>query len=98
MLILTFLIQVKFRNEDKLHCHEAIVGRCPIALTAPLQGSSSNTGTELFLLTALCITLALLAYTNRRPIEKQMRPLVDALSRKVHYTNIGKQEEQEMNV
>lgn len=89
---------MKVRNEDKLHCHEAVGGRCPVGLTAPLQVSSSHTGTELFLLTALCISLALLAYTNRRPIEKQMRPLADALSRKVHYTNIGKQEEQEMNV
>jgi len=87
--------KVTIRNRDKLHCHEDL--RCPVQLTGSLA-PSAHSGLELCLFLALCASLALLAYTNWRPIEKQMKPLLTALSRKVHYTNLGKQEEQEMNV
>uniref|UniRef100_A0A1B6LFC2 LRRCT domain-containing protein n=1 Tax=Graphocephala atropunctata TaxID=36148 RepID=A0A1B6LFC2_9HEMI len=93
--------KVTIRNKDRLHCRERPVSaaQCPVMLTAPVtEAPSPHTGTELFLLVALCLTLALLAYTNWRPIEKQMKPLANALSRKVHYTNLGKQEDQEINV
>ncbi|XP_054271638.1 toll-like receptor 3 [Macrosteles quadrilineatus] len=92
--------KVVVRNKNILHCHELHPSDgCPALLASQVPAApSSHTGTELFLLVALCATLGLLAYTNWHPIEKQMRPLVDALSHKVHYTNIGRHEEQEMNV
>lgn len=79
-----------------LHCRES---PCPAVLAATLPPpSSDHSSTELLLFIALCMSLAALAYTNRRPIEKQMKPFADAISRKVHYTNLSKQEDQEMNV
>lgn len=67
-------------------------------MAGPALSHSSHTATEVFLLIALCCSLILLAYTNRKPIEKHMRPLVDTVTQKVQYTNIGKHEDQEMNV
>uniref|UniRef100_A0A1B6EMD3 LRRCT domain-containing protein n=1 Tax=Cuerna arida TaxID=1464854 RepID=A0A1B6EMD3_9HEMI len=89
--------KVTVRNKERLHCRARTVSapQCPLLLAAP---APTHTGTELFLFIALCFTLALLAYTNWKPIEAQMKPLTNALSRKVHYTNLGKQEDQEINV
>ncbi|KAG8320120.1 hypothetical protein J6590_076322 [Homalodisca vitripennis] len=91
--------KVTVRNKERLHCRARTVSapQCPLLLAAPAP-APTHTGTELFLFIALCFTLALLAYTNWKPIEAQMKPLTDALSRKVHYTNLGKQEDQEINV
>lgn len=59
---------------------------------------NSDSGLVIFLIVSLFISLALLVYTNRVPIQRNTRIFFEAVTKKVHYTNIGKQEEQEMDV
>lgn len=58
----------------------------------------SHSGLIAFLTVSLFISLSLLVYTNRVPIQRNTRIFFEAVTKKVHYTNIGKQEEQEMDV
>lgn len=62
------------------------------------ENKDSHSGLIIFLTVSLIISLSLLVYTNRIPIQRNIRIVFEAVTKKVHYTNIGKQEEQEMDV
>lgn len=100
---------VEVKRKDKLKCkHEAkggeeplllngpVHGCHPLALQSPMPTSSNSTVTILSLL--LVATVALLLYTNKEPIKNKLLPIFLSLSRKVHYTTIGKNEAHEMEV
>lgn len=92
------------RHKNELHCpvHADKPTVCASHLTmiaaVPIE-QPSNSGLVLFLTLALCITLGLLIYTNKEPIKLHTYYVLQAVTKKVRYTNIGgKQEEQEMDV
>ncbi|XP_014247094.1 phospholipase A2 inhibitor [Cimex lectularius] len=102
--------QAEVRNKERLRCKPSCpkefektvllsehrkLSICPHLLKAE-EGYSSST---VFLLSlALVLCLSLLIYTNRTPLKATLFPIIQNLSRKVHYTNIGKPEAQEMDV
>ncbi|XP_067000580.2 trophoblast glycoprotein isoform X2 [Anabrus simplex] len=105
---------VKVRNKNGLRCRsgmpetnggETILGlqsiQCqPHLIAAAMESSQYHSIPILigFLVTLLFVLLGLLVYMNRVQIKQQLTPLLDTVSRKVQYTSIGKQEDQEMDV
>lgn len=94
--------KVEVRNKNKLHCrNDDAYCSSRSALMAPVLHSEdvdSDSGLIIFLTVSLLISLSLLVYTNKVPIQRNTRIFFEAITKKVHYTNIGKQEEQEMDV
>ncbi|KAJ9591876.1 hypothetical protein L9F63_001599, partial [Diploptera punctata] len=106
--------QVQVREKEMLRCHRGIPesnGGEPIIelrqiQCAPRMEASINSGvqhraTTIVLGTLTVILFALLAmvvYMNRLLIKYHFAPILDTVSRKVQYTNISKQEDQEMDV
>uniref|UniRef100_A0A0A9YYU4 Trophoblast glycoprotein n=1 Tax=Lygus hesperus TaxID=30085 RepID=A0A0A9YYU4_LYGHE len=98
--------KVTIRRKDSLHCvtkastHHETSRNCAVAqhLRGPDLEGTSGSSTVAFLSIALCVSLTLLIYTNREVIRASVYPLWLSLSRNIHYTTIGRQEAQEMDV
>nr|ATU82995.1 secreted hypothetical protein [Pristhesancus plagipennis] len=105
--------KVVVRNKNKLRCKNYNCTQEPYSLVldhykngcsnahkmkSQLNSAPDTSRTVLFLSCALILSLCALIYTNREPINSKFLSIARSLSRKIHYTNIGKQEAQEMDV
>ena len=104
---------VDVRNKNKLRCKhspsESSQGPllmklqhlyCPKPQLAVPQQTCQLQSSNIVAILAIALfsSLSLLVYTNRTPLQNKLWPLLMSLRRKVHYTTIGKQDAQEMDV
>lgn len=103
------MTSVEVRHKNKLKCkHDAKGVEEPLLLNAAghschfqaleSQAPVSSNGTVTILSLLLVASVALLLYTNMEAIKHKLLPIFLSLSRKVHYTTIGKNEAHEMEV
>uniref|UniRef100_A0A1B6DSY9 LRRCT domain-containing protein n=1 Tax=Clastoptera arizonana TaxID=38151 RepID=A0A1B6DSY9_9HEMI len=105
--------KVSIRNKDMVHCpvfDKPFTCSPSFTLNSPARQSSktssaplqlqeqSDSGLVLFLTISLLMSLGLLIYTNKNPIKLHTYYALQLVTKRVRYTNIGKPEEQEMDV
>nr|CAD7570742.1 unnamed protein product [Timema californicum] len=107
--------KVEVRNRDVLRCHKGLPEsnkgelvldvrqiQCPLQMAASQSIASSHYATAVvlgLLLTVLAVLGIVVVYLYRADIKRGMTPIVNNVSRKVQYTSIGRQpEDQEMEV
>lgn len=105
--------KVIVRNKYKLKCKNYNCTQEPVSLildhykngcSAQLKNKikrnivTETSHTVIFLSCALILCLCALIYTNREPLYSTFFSVLRNLSRKIHYTTIGKQDAQEMDV
>lgn len=100
--------KVNIREKDFIHCihyrgtaEEGTKMDCIPKVTHFVVTSPHNKASEIVLGFLLVILIGLflgIIYANRRAIKYKLNPLIDNVSRKVYYTTIGHDEDQEVEV
>lgn len=102
--------KVEVRRKDQIRCyHESEGAKNSECLSeyvktlspAKAAAAARYQATEILLgllLVVLIVLLLGLLYTSRKNLRHKMSPILESVSKKVHYTSIGHQEDQEVDV
>lgn len=96
--------KVNVRNKNKLHCRRTLQDISPhcesILYLSPIVFDPIHKNLTLItvLFLALCCSILLNIYSNRVFLRNTFTPALHAVTKKVHYTTIGKPEDPEMEV
>lgn len=103
--------KVDVRRKETLRCYhdrsgtgeEALTKRsdCNTRTVKATVASAQHQATEIvlgLLLVILIVLFAGIVYTNRKSNKFRLNPILESVSRKVHYTSISHQEDQEVDV
>lgn len=103
--------KVDVRRKNQIKCYHEPVPKSALrsecfseiskSFQTPRTEAAQYQATEILLgllLVVLIMLLLGLLYTNRKTLRYKMNPILDSVSKKVHYTSIGHYEEQEVDV